>query len=488
MPRGIRFTLSLAILLAPLGWGELSAQGLFHAPDYYSTGLDPRDVAAADLDGDAWLDLAVANRGSGSVSVFLNQGDGSFQAAVPFAAGAEPLALAIGDLDGDSHPEIVTSNSGSNSVSVLKGNGDGSFQAAVSFTVGDEPWGLALADYDGDEQLDVAVVNRTSLSVSILLNDGAGGLLPAGSFYAAGFSTKPSWLTAGDLDGDGDPDLVVAKNYQNLYFTEGYVEIFMNDGAGGFSSAGSITIGNTGSNPQLLDLDEDEDLDIAIAGFVGSSNKLNLLLNDGDGNFGEPLISYSAGTGRACAGDFDADGDSDLAISRRDYGSSSLAILLCDGSADFAPPFTVSVGADPKGLVSGDFNRDGDEDIAVAVSGLNRMAVLESSADPVTAVDEAGEDLPGTIPFLAHNHPNPFNPSTTIEYWLPDAASVRLSIFSADGRRIRTLVDGEWRAAGAQRLRWDGTDGSGRQVGSGVYLSRLEVGGRRESRRMLLLK
>ena len=107
MIRGIRFAIGSALLFVLLGTGRLSAQGLFHPPLYYSTGLDPRDVAAADLDGDAWLDLAVANRFSGSVSVFLNQGDGTFHAAVPFTAGALPLALLLGTLDGDPYPDIV---------------------------------------------------------------------------------------------------------------------------------------------------------------------------------------------------------------------------------------------------------------------------------------------------------------------------------------------------------------------------------------------
>ena len=487
MTRRIRFVIGPALLFVLLGTGRLSAQGLFHSPVNYSTGLEPRDVGAADLNGDARLDLAVVNRLSGSVSVLLNQGDGTFHPAVHFTAGTLPLALLLGTLDGDSYPDIVTSNSGSNSVSVLLNNGDGSFQAPVQYAVGGEPWGLALADFNGDEDLDVAVVNRNSQTVSILLNDGEGTLLSSGGFYAGGAYTKPSWLAAGDLDGDEDPDLVVVKNYHNLYFNEGYIEIFMNDGAGGFSSAGSTTIGSTASNPLVLDLDGDEDLDIAISGIVGSSHKLNVLLNDGYGNFGEPVTTYVGGDGRACAGDFDADGDPDVAISRRGVGASSFVVTLNDGNGGFAYPFTVGVGSDPMGLVSGDLDRDGDGDIAVAVSGENWVAVLMSRTDPTTAVGEEGGVSQAPVPYLAQNHPNPFNPSTTIKYWLPDAARVHLSIYTADGRLTRTLV-GEHLPAGEHVVTWDGRDGSGRRMASGTYFYRLMAAGINVTRKLVLVQ
>jgi len=87
----------------------------------------------------------------------------------------------------------------------------------------------------------------------------------------------------------------------------------------------------------------------------------------------------------------------------------------------------------------------------------------------------------------ADNFPNPFNPATTIRYTLTEPASVRLCIYDALGRRVRTLVTAEMHA-GSHSVPWNGLDESGRELPSGVYLCRLTAGSQEASHRMLLLK
>ena len=88
---------------------------------------------------------------------------------------------------------------------------------------------------------------------------------------------------------------------------------------------------------------------------------------------------------------------------------------------------------------------------------------------------------------LAQNAPNPFNPSTQIEYQLPESGAVQLVIYNLLGQQIRTLVQGE-QEAGIHRVRWDGQDAYGRAVSSGLYLYRFESEGLVQTRRMVLLK
>ena len=90
---------------------------------------------------------------------------------------------------------------------------------------------------------------------------------------------------------------------------------------------------------------------------------------------------------------------------------------------------------------------------------------------------------------LGQNHPNPFNPETTIDCALPDVANVHLVIYDLTGRTIRTLVR-EYRQPGRYEVVWDGRDRGGREVASGVYFYRLEVveQGIVETRRMVLLR
>jgi hypothetical protein len=99
------------------------------------------------------------------------------------------------------------------------------------------------------------------------------------------------------------------------------------------------------------------------------------------------------------------------------------------------------------------------------------------------------EELPG-LPqrfSLAQNAPNPFGPTTTIRFDLPEARHVRLEVFSADGRRMASLVD-ETRAAGHLAVRWDGRDAQGRFAPSGTYLYRLTAGDFTATQRMLLMR
>ena len=104
----------------------------------------------------------------------------------------------------------------------------------------------------------------------------------------------------------------------------------------------------------------------------------------------------------------------------------------------------------------------------------------------VTAVEETGDALPEDTALL-QNFPNPFNPSTTIEYRIDAHVAVELNIYDALGRKVRTLVDAQ-QAPGHYALQWDGRDDSGARAASGVYIYRLSAGGYRETRRLTLLK
>ncbi len=88
---------------------------------------------------------------------------------------------------------------------------------------------------------------------------------------------------------------------------------------------------------------------------------------------------------------------------------------------------------------------------------------------------------------LNQNHPNPFNPSTSISFELPADQSAWLGIYNPQGRLVRILQDGSL-SRGTHQLLWDGLDERGNEVGSGIYLYELCSGGQRQTRRMVLLK
>ena len=121
------------------------------------------------------------------------------------------------------------------------------------------------------------------------------------------------------------------------------------------------------------------------------------------------------------------------------------------------------------------------------LEGLHRVA--EAATDESGWFSLTAQASTPALPerfHLGQNYPNPFNPSTVIPYELPAAARVRLEVFNLLGQRVAALVDEE-RPAGSFTAQWDGTDSAGRAVGAGVYLYRLQGGGMRATRRMLLI-
>jgi hypothetical protein len=142
------------------------------------------------------------------------------------------------------------------------------------------------------------------------------------------------------------------------------------------------------------------------------------------------------------------------------------------------------------------------EDAAVARSGSS-YSFKDSRLEPgaiyryrVDVIDETGRRelfetdavAAPSMPLALHqNHPNPFNPSTTISYYLPEKARIRLEVYDIAGRRVATLDDGE-RERGAHAVVWNGMDERGNPAASGVYFGRLAAGKETLSRKMVLLR
>ncbi|MGE5177486.1 MAG: S8 family serine peptidase [Bacteroidota bacterium] len=117
--------------------------------------------------------------------------------------------------------------------------------------------------------------------------------------------------------------------------------------------------------------------------------------------------------------------------------------------------------------------------------GYGKLDVMRASADVVASV---ATRAPGASRFvLAANRPNPFNPSTTIRFELPERGRVSLRVYSMAGRLVRTLVD-EPLEEGTHEARWDGRDAADHPTASGVYVYELTEGSRRLTHRMTLLK
>jgi hypothetical protein len=115
---------------------------------------------------------------------------------------------------------------------------------------------------------------------------------------------------------------------------------------------------------------------------------------------------------------------------------------------------------------------------------VGRLSLLAGSP---SYLEQGAQSLLPRLVTLYPNFPNPFNPRTAIRFALPSESHLALEIFDVLGRRVRVLADGTL-PAGTHDLIWDGTDNSGRRLGSGVYLYRLSSGIQSYSGKMLLLR
>ncbi len=133
------------------------------------------------------------------------------------------------------------------------------------------------------------------------------------------------------------------------------------------------------------------------------------------------------------------------------------------------------------GLVYGIMKGDVDSETLIEIKPDGKSADLDKALE-----DTPFEALPDGFE-LKQNHPNPFNPTTRISFAIPEAEHVSLQIFNVDGRKVKTLVDGDL-AAGEHTYEWDSTDDSGHRVATGIYLYRLTAGDVTATKKMTLIK
>jgi hypothetical protein len=169
----------------------------------YAAGPEPYFVAVGDLNLDGAPDLAVANYGGDSVSILLGNGDGSFRAHVDYATGPAPTVVAVADFHGDGLQDLAVSHT--NGVSVLLGNGDGTFGPRVDYAgAGSGRFsGLAVGDLNLDGNPDLVRVNGDTNRGAVLLGNGDGTFRTPPS--APGPSAPPAWWPSGTAPSTGGP-------------------------------------------------------------------------------------------------------------------------------------------------------------------------------------------------------------------------------------------------------------------------------------------
>lgn len=384
----------------------------------------PRDVlTAADLDRDGDPDLIAAG-GTRADAVVLRGGAGAAFTASRLALLAPARAVTVGDLDRDGRPDLVASvdiADGPDELEILRGTGTGGFEEQTGVPVAAAPYGLAVADQtrdglpdlvaadpvldvvavrrgttaqpvvgsfrsvdrasvgskfdfpdtpvvadlDGDDVPDLAVTLYTPGTVGLLRGRGDGTFIPYG---VVGLAARATGLSQGDVDRDGDVDLIAANGGDR-------VSLLRNDGTGRFVAS---TVATFPDNPvvdtvAVGDLDRDGALDVVVT--VQQTAEVVVLRGDGTGAFTE-VARGATGAGPTAPVLVDVDGDGLLDVATTNYQESNVSVLLGTGGGRLAPARTQTADDVNTGLAAGDFNRDGRPDLVSTSKRETSIRVL----------------------------------------------------------------------------------------------------------------
>ena len=406
---------SVTVLLGN-GNGTLQAP-----PRYVSGGYDSVSVAVGDLNGDGIPDLAVANfcstnncssGNNGLLQIFLGNGNGTFRKANSYPTlGFRSSSVAIADLNGDGNADVVVANQCSSSdcgsggiVSVFLGVGNGTLQPAQLYPSGGvTSLAVTIADFNNDGVPDIAVANQcqdstcVNGSVGVLLGNGDGTFQPAQNFAAGAYETDA--VATGDLNNDGNLDLVLASQCQDSTCQNGAVSVLLGNGDGTFQSAQTYsTAAAQADSVAVADLNGDGNADLVVADLCTgpgncSNGVVSSLMGMGDGTFrtARPFSSGGQYAYFLAAADFDGDGNVDVVVANSD------GTFLLVGNGD--ETFQTAVPYCPNGVfvAEGDFNGDYRPDIVVAGGPDSTFTILMNVVD--------GYRLPTTT--ALNSSPNP---------------------------------------------------------------------------------
>jgi len=331
-----------------------AGDGNFEPAVFYTTSTSCDGLLSADIDTDGDIDLLAFSYMN--VSVLKNDGSGVFGAPESIPMASVFLTLGLADLDHDDDIDIVLPSSDwqNDTLYIYLNNGDGTFADGNKYQVNTYLNDVYLADINEDSHVDICIAANDG-EIITMFNDGAADFTM--NTYNVGAS--PDYISTADYDGDSDVDIMFADASTDRAI------IMANDGSSAFAVVDSFDLDIYFDDFMTADLDRDGDHDVVIVG-----DSMGVYTNDGAGNF---ALTYASFTGYESfsvnVGLLDGDGYPDIAISTGSYSYDSepcyIAVFINDRAGSFLTRETFGDFVNNQGICSGDFDDDGDMDIAM---------------------------------------------------------------------------------------------------------------------------
>ena len=346
-------------------------------------------VAWGDFDNDGFPDLALAGRdinGDARTLIYHNENGTLTQDNVSTLNGLLNGALAWGDYDRDGDLDLFRSGEDrfNNGFTFLYRNNDGVFRsdsvqayiANLNLRQGGGAWG----DYNNDGRLDLAAsgLSRSGLRTTVLYKNVPGDtLVPDNSQTLTG--TANGQLVWGDIDNDGDLDLIISGESGTPSQFIPIIEVYRNDGGKLTKYDAQSLTGLFSTALALGDMDNDGDLDlVAIGGTLAGLPTATVYTNDGLGNFTAGSGLRGALGGTVALGDVDNNGYLDIFLTGQNSNSDLIAVLYQNADGVFSEiPLPVVPGNIFSGAGWADYDRD--KDLDLAVTGGTGATFLEIS-------------------------------------------------------------------------------------------------------------
>lgn len=426
----------------------------------YPAGKKPTALALGDYDSDGRTDLLVTTDVNNASSRSIYSGLLYTNTAIPGAidslslslpeiipTGFRPQAAVLTDLYCTGRLAIATANFQSNSVS---------FGSAFTSLGAIGPIDIAAADIDGDGKTDIISANALGFGISVFQNT---NIFSTSLSFAArvDFTTgfQPMALAAGDIDGDGKPDIVVANSNIDSTFGLAILRNTSTTGtidANSFAPAINFTTGQQAKDVALADVDGDGKLDVIVVN--QNANTISVLRNTATaGSITAaslaPKVDFATGIKprSVAVGDLNGDAKPDIVVANQNSNSVSVfqnsAVSGRIDASSLAVSFALSTGEAPYGVAVGDIDGDGSPDIEAVNYEAGTLSVIKNEP-VVTGFNGFGKKIRSfyrEVPTLTDHTlnamilPNPANDHATL--LLGRASSiVDVTLFNASGIKL----------------------------------------------------